>query len=84
MKGRHRRPGLVGFAVVLAALLVVTAAAVAVRAFAERSPIEPSANAALSKAPEGSGASGPPSPAAGSPATEQPKRGRLLIHGRGR
>ena len=85
MKGRHRRPVPIGFAAVLAALLVVAAAAVAVRAFAERSPIEPSANAALSKAPEGSGAIGSPSAGADSPVAAQPKpkRGSLLIHGTG-
>ncbi len=83
MKGRHRRSASVGFAAVLTSLVIVAAAAVAVRALADRSPIEPNANAALSKAPEGSGASGSPSTAAGSPATEQPRRGRLLIHGTG-
>lgn len=83
MRGRHRRPGPVGVAAVLAALLIVAAAALAVRAFADPSPIEPSANAALPKAQEGSGAIGLPSAAAGSPAKEQPKRGRLLIHGTG-
>jgi poly-gamma-glutamate synthesis protein (capsule biosynthesis protein) len=83
MTGRHRRSGPVGFAAVLTSLVIVAAAALAVRALADRSPIEPNANAALSKAPEGSGASGSPSTAAGSPAKEQPKRGKLLIHGTG-
>ena len=60
MKGRHRRSAPVGFAAVLTSLVIVAAAAVVVRALADHSPIEPNANAALSKAPEGRAREGPP------------------------
>ena len=79
MKGRH--PGPVGFAAVVAALLIVVAAAVAVRALTGGSPAESDANVTLPKAPGGSVATGSPSAA---PTKEhQPKRGKLLIHGTG-
>jgi len=81
VKGRHRHPGPVGFAAVVAALLIVVAAAVAVRALTGSSPAESDANVALPKAPGGSVATGSPSAA---PTKEhQPKRGKLLVHGTG-
>jgi poly-gamma-glutamate synthesis protein (capsule biosynthesis protein) len=83
MKGRHRHPGPAGFAAVVAAMLIVVAAAVAVRAFAGRSPLKPDANAALAQASEGSSATGSPFASAGAPANEEPRRGTLLIHGTG-